>query len=373
MPYSRQNPLSGLWTDGVFFTWQTPDVGGVDIQLANNGSRLTVAAQVPYDDLNVFIRDMIGFPEIVTVFPNGQPARAIARTRPYLWPDLLDNDAMPYLYCQSVARVEGVGPRGNYPLTGTPRYDIARVWLTFATVPYGIRYDSDPAMFPSVDLANDPDGAPFYDPPSMSHLAPDEATLNRYVATGGDPFDRAISIPTGLMRAVYATGDLVPIPGATPPARNPAVNEAGPFIGESLGRIEPGWDRVYTHHHVPEVPVRTILSAMGCVNALPFGGFPAGTLLCLAPKVRPFNSALGTLIFDIDYRFRYLAKTRRFDGAVVGHNHFLRRVIRGSLGPPATLEADVDYRLVTLTGLANGRPTYEPFDFRKLFRPDPAP
>jgi hypothetical protein len=117
---------------------------------------------------------------------------------------------------------------------------------------------------------------------------------------------------------------------------------------------------------VPEVPVKTILQAMGKVNEFEFGGFPPGTLLCLAPKVRPFNSTFGTLIFDIDYRFRYVAKIRRRDNVNVGHNYFLRRVITG-----VTPTADVDYRLITFTGMPNGQPTYTPFDFRKLFRPDP--
>jgi len=350
--------------DRISFSWLTPDVGGPDLQLANNGSRLTAPALVDYDYLNVFVRQMIGFPEIETVFPNGQPARYIQRNIPYVWPDLLDNDAKPFLFCQSVQRVEGVGPIGNYPLTGSPRYRWAKVWLTFASVPYGILHDADPRLYRDYN-SNDPGGTPYWDTATSQNLAPDESTLARYVATGGDPFDRAISIPTGLMRMVHDPGDLVAANGGV---RAQNVNEPGPYIAEAMGMIEPGWDRVYTHHHVPEVPVRTILAAMGTVNEFEFDGFPAGTLLCLAPKVRPFNSALGTLIFDIDYRFRYVAKIRRRDQVNVGHNFFLRRVIRGTTSAP---QPDIDYRQITLTGLANGRPTYAPFDFRKLFRPDP--
>jgi hypothetical protein len=357
MPFTQVDNVA----DRIFFSWVTPDVGGPDVQLANNGSRLTAPALIYYDDLNTFMRQMIGYPEIETVFPNGQPARYIKRNIPYVWPDLLDNNGEPFLFCQSVQRVEGVGPMGKYPLTGTPRYEFAKVWLTFASVPYGILHDVDSRLYRDFN-AGDPGGTPYWNTSTLENLAPDESTLARYVATGGDPFDRAISVPTGIARAVNDPGDLVATGSGTfAPAANP-----GPYIGESLAKIEPGWDRVYTHQHVPEVPVKTILQAMGKVNEFEFGGFPPGTLLCLAPKVRPFNSTFGTLIFDIDYRFRYVAKIRRRDNVNVGHNYFLRRVITG-----VTPTADVDYRLITFTGMPNGQPTYTPFDFRKLFRPDP--
>jgi hypothetical protein len=366
MPFTQVDNVA----DRIFFSWVTPDVGGPDVQLANNGSRLTAAAMLNYDHLNTFIRQMIGFPEIETVFPNGQPARYIKRNIPYVWPDLLDNNGEPFLFCQSVQRVEGVGPIGKYPLTGTPRYEFAKVWLTFASVPYGILHDEAPRLYRDFN-AGDPGGTPYWDTATSENLAPDESTLARYVATGGDPFDRAISIPTGLMRVVYEPGDLIPRTG-TPPFREQNIGgEPGPFVTESMGIVEPGWDRVYTHHHVPEVPNRTITVAMGKVNEFEFNGFPPGTLLCIAPKVRPFNSALGTIIFDIDYRFRYVAKTLEAGGPrVVGHNWFLRRAVRGT---PTEPDADVDYRRITLNGLPGGRPVYRSFDFRKLFRPDPPP
>ena len=362
MPFTHVDNVA----DRIFFSWVTPDVGGPDIQLANNGSRLTAAAMVPYDELNTFIRQMVGFPEIETVFPNGQPKRYIKRNIPYVWPDLLDNNGEPFLFCQSVQRVEGVGPLGKYALTETPRYKFAKVWLTFASVPHGILHDDDTRLYRDYD-EDDPDGTPYYDEATEENLAPDESTLARYVATGGDPFDRAISIPTGLMRMVHEPGDLVATGvGRVAPAVNP-----GPFVSEAMGFIEPGWDRVYTHHHVPEVPNRTIIRAMGKVNEFEFAGFPPGTLLCIAPRVRPFNSALGTIIFDIDYRFRYVSKTLEADnGRVVGHNWVLRRAIRGDVTAP---EADIDYRRLTLTGLPGGKPIYRSFDFRKLFRPDPPP
>ena len=362
MPFTRRRlwapeQPAGTYREGIFFTWQTPDVGGPEIQLANDASRVTAAVQIQYEDIDEFCKDAIGFSRVITVTVGDPPVnvRIHARQVPLVYPDITDEDGNPYLYAQSIARVEGIGPLGADPITRAPRYNLARVWITFASLNYKIFEDFDAPMLDE-------------DSPTLGNF-PDEATLARYVSRASDPFDRAISLPTGFV-------SMVPVTGANPDYRATgtntfvpyAANEPGPPVIEGAGLLQPGLDVVRTHHLIPEVPLNTILRTVGKVNSVTFDGFPPETLVCLAPRIRSYISPLGKIVFDVSYRFRLHSKEQKTGVSVptvVGHNHLLRRVVRAADG-----SAVLDYRLHTVGGKPTGPRIYEAVDFHDLFRPD---
>ncbi len=359
MPWTRRRiwapgqQADGQYTDGVFFSWVLPDVGGLDLQLAADSGRVTAAALIEFDALPDFLRDTIGFARIYSVTVDTPPrtVRIIGRQVPMAFPWLLDENNEPFLFAQSIARTEGVGPKGKDVLTGLPRYEFLRVWITFSTLNFRIYEDFNALM---LDESS----------PTIGNF-PDEATLARYVVRQNDPFDRAVSIPTGFLRRVNATGDfMVQAGSADPVAVGPTV--PGPYVPEAVGRVEPGVDVIRIHKCLPEVPLKTILRTVGKVNSVEFDGFPPETLVCLAPRIRSYISPLGRVIYDIEHRFRFYARQQKTPAPVVdvGHNHLLTKVIRENK------QALYDFRLHTVSGLPGGPRIYDAVDFYDLFRPD---
>jgi hypothetical protein len=322
---------------GIDYADWTPDQGGGPvIQLADDASRIERPIQVAHVNYYGAAAAFLGY----SLLPQVGAVKYISRTTPHPYEDMLDINARPWLYARSISRLEGVGPRGKRA-NGSPAFDLARMTLVYTSLTYDIKEDTDPNV---IGLAEDATGV-------ANPLAglPDEARLTRYVTRLYRPAHRVVTIPQALMQ-------WVPIP----------PNEPAGTILEATGKSEPGLELTYIHHLRPDVPINAIQQAMGKVNQYTFDGFPAETLLCEAPDIRPIVSPIGDRIYDVQFRFVFRPKYNA-NGVATGHNHFLR-CWRNTTG--AALQLDYRRANLSSTGTAASGNVYPSFNFLKLFRPD---
>lgn len=95
----------------------------------------------------------------------------------------------------------------------------------------------------------------------------------------------------------------------------------GEIPANAFSMLFPHEELTYIWKNVPRIPQANIDACMGKVNASVFdpnsrlrpGGYPAGTILCLAPHKDPHKTSQGLWIFDLAYRLLYRPG---------GHNNF---------------------------------------------------
>jgi hypothetical protein len=356
----------------VLYTERIPERGiGVSpiSSWAWDSARLTRVVDVDWTDWFQYVSQSIGYSELKVL---NNRYRYISRTTPQ--PDF----EYPWLYCTAVPHVEGVGPRGKtlgesedilfrpfgsgleedleenevgMPNVGDATnnirneidfkelepgaviYDIARLTVQYEALSYSIKEDVEVTGL---------------------NGAPDEGLLKRYIVRTYHPAGQFVTIPLGQLHWVE-TGQ--------PPVTYPQPKIV-PFV--ELG---------YTWIQVPGIPLPNIKAALGTVNNAPFdinnpnipGGYAIGTLLFSACDIRPIRQPQAPflqndtqLVYDIHYRFKYLPNTDLQSGNFdYGHNYFLRRI------PPGN---QINYELITDTGLSGGRRVYPFSDFTNLFR-----
>jgi len=135
-------------------------------------------------------------------------------------------------------------------------------------------------------------------------------------------------------------------------ADNPSITLPDNY---SLAKAIPVTEHHLTWHQVVNPPWQAIHQLQGKVNAAPFLGCPAATLLFVgAESSRLFRSSFDAAIEEFCWQIHYLFRERtvKHGGGVYGWNHFYR-------GEPASW--------AELT--AGGQPMYAAADFAPLFRP----
>lgn len=341
--------------DELFYSWRiSDDGGGFDMKSSPESTSATALVQVAFTDLNLARRAILGYPK-VRFTPGGTPY--ISRNLPlYLPPSLAaspDDPGSPLLWARAITKTDLVGPRALQTAEGFPGYHFARMALTFNKPPYGLHPDGDPDVM-SADFAS----------PLLGY--PDESGTRatgefvRFVRRTTDPVDRTVTIPTAVMRWILEPAD--PGYGASPP---PATAGLGPPLLEAFGVQEPKVDVVFAHYERPELPLQRILTTMGAVNKTAFAGFPAKTLVCLAPRVRCYVGAHGEDVYDVSFRCAFTAKVEGgTPPSIKTANHFLRAI------KLADNTYSIRYRELSSTGTTAGDRVHREVEFRDLFRPD---
>lgn len=320
-------------------------------QLADDQARLTRDLACAWDDQVLLAANLVGWPQLVTE----GAVTYISRVLPHGYPGIVVNggpdDGKPILWATAVNRLRGDGrssaetPAGD----GTTRYDApdvgeagvpagavppaemtARLLVEYRSPLYDVRADADCLGTGSSALVG----------------KPDEGTLKRFVERYFEPAFKAQTVPKNLFRTVETT----PRPVEEPPTKVHATANL-----------------VYVHRMRPDLPMKAIQAAVGKLNSTVFDafgappGYPAGTLLCLPPRVRPYVSALGQRLYDLRFAF------------ALAYNVDAGDIPRGWNGPWVTrTDGTIDYTEISLTGTAAGGHLYKTYDMTKLFQPDQA-
>lgn len=348
-----------IWSGGTYQFWDQADgVGGPNKAFANDGSRIERPVLLTPATWTNAVRAFLGFPSLGTIRGigpgGGSTGRYVIRSLPHGYEDEdhFGTDGRPWLYALSIQRSDALCVAATSAVSGAPRAVLDRATVLYAPRTYKVRADNDPlgAFAPQ----------PGQDAP-LAGAGFDEATLKRFVSKRPQPLSRVITLPRALPRWQLESGDK----GFTASPETP-----GPPVFEGIPFPESGQEIEYTWHEIPSlgdppnpcVDLYQASKAIGRVNQFLFDEFPAGTLLCLTPRMVPVVSVIGDIIWNIHYRFRFMPKTD-LSGVDKGHNALLRFVPRAS-GPPL-----LDYRYVTTDGTSAGSRMLRTFDFAKLFRP----
>ncbi len=343
--------------DDLFYSWRISDEGGgFDMKSSPESTSATALIQVAFDDLNRARRMILGYPKIAWT-PGGTPY--ISRNLPlYLPPTLAsapDDPGSPLLWARAITKTELVGVRAVKTPEGFPGYHFARMSLTFNKPPYGLHADGDPDVM-SADLLS----------PLVGY--PDESSTRsngefvRFVRRTTDPVDRTVTIPQAVMRWILEPAD--PGYSATPGPGPPPVGLGTPLL-EAYGVQEPKVDVVFAHYERPELPLQRILTTMGSINKTAFAGFPAKTLVMLAPRVRCYVGAHGDDVYDVSFRCAFTAKVEGgTPPSIKTANHFLRAI------KTADKTYQLRYRELSSTGTLSGDRVHREMEFRDVFRPD---
>jgi hypothetical protein len=335
--------------DEVYYSWRLDDSGGgFDLKTSPESTSAAIQVHVAWSALNVARRAFVGYP---TIRYEGNIAY-ISRNLPLFLPAHIaadpDSPTSPFLACRAITRTEGVGPAVPDPATGFPRYKLARLTLQFAAPPYKIQPDSDPNVWGAV-------GGPLPGLPDESRTRANGEFV-RFVRRTTDAVDRTITIPQVVMRWVLEPGD--------PNYTIGPGGEPGPPLMEAYGVQEPGVDVTVAHYEVPALNLSTILATMGATNLTAFAGFPARTLVCLAPRIRYYTGAAGLDLYDVQHRFRFLSKVESGTPPTIKTaNHFLRAI------KTAAKEYQLRYRELSSTGRPeDGDRLHRDMEFANLLR-----
>ena len=256
------------------------------------------------------------------------------------------------LYCVSIARYEGVAPRGREDIAGEPvaKYARWRCTLEYSTLPYDVLTDNQ--------LAN----AGALDP----YGNPDESTGLRYVSRSGEQGGKFVTIARGVMYFQPGGGLPIPLPEGIPA-----------WISEDTLTL--------THYDLPyaAVPWTAIERVKGTINEVGFiqpnQTFTPGTLLYLNTRAMPDTDVLGERIFTLQHQFKYAANIARVQEPLLSGIY----PVRGQnwcLGLSRDTPPQLDYYLVAskfpeiLPMTKNvAEPDaillYRQSDFRAIFRP----
>jgi hypothetical protein len=246
-----------LWTatvgNGILYTELVKD-GSPTFSIENDGSTLTRAILVLWEELDYAKNAFLGYPQIVG---EGGNTLWLSRNVPDAATIFTNSANRPYLYATKVSG-QGYGmPVGasagiHDEDTNFPIYRYAKLEVTYETLTYDIL--SDEQMFEKGFI----DGLD----------NPDESTLARYVTVETHPGVEYLTLPQGGFSFVgpVVSGKPAPVPG-------------GP------GKITPNYDLTLTWHLVPREAVGSILynpylqnppidQCLGTVNSKPFPSKP---------------------------------------------------------------------------------------------------
>lgn len=374
-------PQTTLHTQTVRFVWEVDPASPVETFMPGQG-RATAKVRTAYDLRQPFLDLVTGY----SYLAKQGTKKVIRRITPL---------AYPYhrgLYCTGASRVEGVSPglptmpQGTtskihflryapgaidnetytQPQLNQPDYLDARIELTFATLPYRVREDTDPEMI-SQDITNQG---------WLGKVDEGDALRRgkkRYIARTATDTGKLVTIPGNFM---YYKDFGIPIPNSS--------NAVYVF----------SQDLVYEWFDIPEeaIPFSAIAACAAKTNDKVFDGYPVETLLFKGYGLKRETSAFGLESYTIRYTFRYLPNFDSEAQVARGHNWVLAigptylnngttlNPNRGKLG-----YLEVCSRGTTLTtgnpqnmpntnlparpvAPMNGSKLYPPADFRFLFR-----
>lgn len=288
-----------------------------------------------------FCKNMLGGPR--EVLASGTYTY-LSRQLPHVYPvdqRIVDRPIGTPLFATKIVRVQGVGVpaagAATYEETSSYRgaiavYNMARVTVQYETHPYEIMDDTDLQAVGGV-----------------RH----ESTLARYVTKVSEPSVEFRTAPMGSYKYV---------PGGQP-------------IEMGLHKLFVYANIQLTWHEVPDYAVPSALhnpflssisyidECYGRVNNAAFRNYPAGTLLFMGAKFRPYRLAFpykSKHVYDITYLFKYYRPSS-------GVNH---QYVFTTLSTPG-----IGYHEATTTGATNlgsmtdGVSIYDWYDFTKLFTP----
>lgn len=300
--------------------------GSPEEQIGIWDSQVTRKYMVAWNDREEFVEDLLGLPSV----KNGQLSRRI----PFGYPSFSSNG--PWLYASRVLRTKGVGNRGKDQVVDVSNYEKCLITALHESRTYKV----------TPDQAGKIGGIQ------------DEGTLlasgwanSRYVTKLPEPCERQLTLNLGMMRFVD----------------DAAVNAQGQPIGgqamlQGLPWVLQEQEIHYTWHEVPveAYPNTAITTCMGQVNNATFDGYPARTLLCRAPKFKPYQTQLGQRLLDIHYTFRFRPNVDK-DGVPQGWN-----------AVPKVVGGQLTFVPVTSNGRTLlGSPPHRLVDFKTLFQPEP--
>lgn len=333
------------WPTIEGYAWSEVVPTSPEEELRNDGSRAVRTFLVPWADRIAWAIRWLGYPEIK--FDNGH--WFISRRVPQEHPEYLDADNRPYLWATQVMRCEPWGlpdPTGSTFDMRTPLdvadYGFARIQVLYESVSY--------ELLPDNEVLGEDD-------------VPDEALLARYVTVTATPAGEMLNLPLAALAFVDGASPVNIVPGFT-------------------SRIEQKTDVVITWHLVPTeaVGMRVINpnadfwpidDTLGRVNSDTFAGCRKGTLRLDAAIPRRHRSAIGDILWDVEFRFTHL--DRGDDSQVppvpIGHNHLLQfsggtltwREVVANDATPVVSNADAADQV-------DGKSLFDWRDFKRLFR-----
>lgn len=266
-------------------------------------------------------------------------------------------DALDYLYCASIPTGEPISKPLGVDADNLTSYE----WYKFSTIFEALSHDVHEDEF--MEAIEGPLKAV---PATGGPARPDEGdrtriawSATRYVTRTIDPAARTISLRQGLVHYVV-------LEGFGDPAKPDAVNEG---LGTSQARLVIR----YTWHAVPVegLPFPAIQNALQCVNNDDFDGWQKGTLYLADAKIRPYRSAFGQRLLDVQYHCVFLPNKDEKTNVYMGHNSILR-VVKTATDPKPILRfwpisANGDLALSTDAPQTNAIFKYR--SFPDLFRP----
>jgi hypothetical protein len=331
-------------------------------ELRNDGSRAVRTFFVQWFNRLEFMTELLGYPEISSIYHLDGSAAGIFRKVPDAHPNFFRN-GKPFLFATQVLRCEPWGVPPPFPNEDLPNmrdrsqlpdatdiaaYAFAKIQVLYETPTYEV--------VPDDQMARDAFGYPA------------EYNLTRFVTKYIQAAASAFTIPTATLRYVdHAT------PAST------TVVPGYPSI------IEPKSDLILIWHHVPQAavgmrlinptaPVFPIDKSIGKVNKETFAGLPAGTVLLDNVSPKPIRSAVGDRLWDLEFRFKFFnpvavqvtnSTGTSVDRQTVGHNHILYWKAGATSISYAEITIDGTTNLVNKTA---GKNPHDWYDFNFCFR-----
>jgi len=352
-------------------------IGSPGFAYQGNTAKLRAQYMCYWPDRWLFIRKMLGFP--LSAHVAASAPRHIKRSSPIGYPHLrrpynapLDvGSSQAALYPTSVDSCEGLAPASKNPGEKSPTttdelYSRALVTLSYDTVPYSIKPDNESVIIDPLTTTK-----------VICDLRQAQGVFytNRYITKIPAPASEYLRLPTGFYRWVEAqTGP----PGSTYTEDQKKILAAGSTSTVSYQRINSYVDLTYIWHAVPAVqsedggetddhidisgPPQLYL---GCVNSLPFDGYPPETLLLMSVEAKVYRLLTGDRVYDYIFKMRYFNPyTDPTDASkYAGHNHFLRyTTFANSQNQPIPA-----YHRLTVNGRADGPTMFRRRPFHELF------
>lgn len=306
---------------------------------------------VAHQDVEQAILDFCGITTIIDNTSIGGTHRALKRIIPANYP------RRQSMYVQGVPNVTPHALRERLPAEDggvlpahfrgretddTPIYKMAEIVLQYVMPTFKMKTDEE------ILITDDTD--PMQNLPDEGQALATGHKNSRYITKQVKLSGKMLTIPRGILKG-----------------------SDNKLILEAIAINEHVADYIYTWHQVPEaaLPTLTWILATNVVNDAVFDGHPIGTLLCCGDpelKMNP-NPISQQIEYDVTYHFKSLRIFDKYplpDGSIKGHNYVRRKVIT-SIEPLVTV-----FRPDLFTG-PDGELIFRPFDFRRLFRPDPLP
>jgi hypothetical protein len=377
---------------------------------ADGQSRVQRTYLINWTDRDRFVFGILGFPRIAFVqgkSRNDAPYDTyVSRTTPHAivdyvdpirrapyWLDIfgnvqsedeaanrpLTNFQGTWLFAKSVESVVGLEPMGTvHPLTRVPEYVYALVTVNYEPTTYRVFTDTEavlhhlleyelyPVIYEALlplwtqpQLDPEDDWLRFVPPvnpndPLHVHVIPYDFYMTRYVTRTVRPVIEYLALPRGLMRWVEPLA----------PGQKPTVVDYASAVAM------PSMEIIYTWHQVPFIP-EAVYTHVGKVNEQDFYDghqvFRAGTLLLLGSEIRPYRTAAGKFVVDVQYRVKYIEPFPDSTRPARGHNYFLR--YKGGVDKLFFQKITSNGRGDRLDGVTAdpGKPIFDYAPFQELF------